>query len=531
MPASAGMPSAVAQARAPIGVAIGPSEGDSAVRSAIGSRVPSSSSRAVTCEPVGGVVDPGHHHDDLAGAGRGRHQGLGLGPRGRVLGGGAASEAPPAVPNEATTSPGTDFDEEAAQAQHADDGGGHAEVRAARPARRSGTTCRPASAVVILRRRRGRVAAGRRRGARAARCRRRAAASAARAALIRATRSSGIGPGSGRLATGARASPSGRARRVRCRRGAGSRGPPGRALGRWWRGRGRRSQGPGHGWDVMGPPAVPSGRDGALHWRPASRSAAGAARVAAGPPSMSASASRPRKQRDFTVPSATPSTCAASATGRPCMSTSTSAIRCPSGSRARASRTSRRVSTDAWWSCRSGRSSSPRSPARRTATFSRRSRSRQALTTMRCSQVVTAASPRKASARRKAEMKASCTASAASSRLRRGAQRHGVHPVAVPAEQLAERGAAVAVDVALEQLAVGEGAEVVEHRGLRRQPVTTTSSSHARRLPLSSALSLVNHTTMYCPLTSAGTSKVTVPSASAFSPILVAPSRRLSGPT
>jgi len=112
-----------------------------------------------------------------------------------------------------------------------------------------------------------------------------------------------------------------------------------------------------------------------------------------------------------------------------------------------------------------------------------------------------------------------------------GAQRHRVHPVAVPAEQLAERRSTVPVDVALEELAVAEGAEVVEHRGTRRQPVTTTSSSHARRLSLSSGESLVNHTTMYCPLTSAGTSKVTSPSASAFSPILVAPSRRLSGPT
>ena len=111
------------------------------------------------------------------------------------------------------------------------------------------------------------------------------------------------------------------------------------------------------------------------------------------------------------------------------------------------------------------------------------------------------------------------------------AQRDGVHPVAVPAEELTEGGTTVTVDVPLEQLVVGEGAEVVGHCGLRRQPVTTTSSSQARRLPLSSALSLVNHTTMYWPLTSAGTSKVTVPSASVFSPILVAPSRRLSGPT
>ena len=45
----------------------------------------------------------------------------------------------------------------------------------------------------------------------------------------------------------------------------------------------------------------------------------------------------------------------------------------------------------------------------------RRSWSRQALTTMRCSQVVTAESPRKSPARRKAEIIASCRASAASS--------------------------------------------------------------------------------------------------------------------
>ena len=46
----------------------------------------------------------------------------------------------------------------------------------------------------------------------------------------------------------------------------------------------------------------------------------------------------------------------------------------------------------------------------------RRSWSRQALTTMRCSQVDTAESPRNEPARRKAEMKASWTQSAASSR-------------------------------------------------------------------------------------------------------------------
>ena len=63
---------------------------------------------------------------------------------------------------------------------------------------------------------------------------------------------------------------------------------------------------------------------------------------------------------------------------------------------------------------RSSRSSGSGSARR---TFARRSRSRQALTTIRCSQVVTAESPRKDSARLKAEMRASWSASAASSGL------------------------------------------------------------------------------------------------------------------
>ena len=56
-----------------------------------------------------------------------------------------------------------------------------------------------------------------------------------------------------------------------------------------------------------------------------------------------------------------------------------------------------------------------RAAASAARTFARRSRSRQALTTIRCSQVVTAASPRKESARRNAEIIASWSASAASS--------------------------------------------------------------------------------------------------------------------
>ena len=115
------------------------------------------------------------------------------------------------------------------------------------------------------------------------------------------------------------------------------------------------------------------------------------------------------------------------------MSTSTSAARWSGGSSARAPRAPGCRRSPAR-TCASGPGSAPWSGLASTApraacssrssgsgsaarTLRRRSRSRQALTTIRCSQVVTAASPRNDSARRKAETSASWRASAASSGL------------------------------------------------------------------------------------------------------------------
>ena len=71
--------------------------------------------------------------------------------------------------------------------------------------------------------------------------------------------------------------------------------------------------------------------------------------------SSGARAARPRAQRDFTVPSATPVIWATSATDRPCMSTRTRATRWASGSAARARLTSRRCSAAAASSPPAGR--------------------------------------------------------------------------------------------------------------------------------------------------------------------------------
>ena len=117
------------------------------------------------------------------------------------------------------------------------------------------------------------------------------------------------------------------------------------------------------------------------------------------------------------VPSATPSTWAASATRHAVHVDEDERHPLPLGQLVQGlAHVEPRPRPTAWWSCRSGRSelAEVAGPAR-PWTFSRRSRSRHALTTIRCSHVVTAASPRNASARRKAAMNASCTASAASS--------------------------------------------------------------------------------------------------------------------
>ena len=114
-----------------------------------------------------------------------------------------------------------------------------------------------------------------------------------------------------------------------------------------------------------------------------------------------------------------------------------------------------------WWT-RSGSSADPRSPyssrssgsgsARRT--FAARSRSRQALTTTRCSQVVTAASPRNDAGPPERRDHAVLQAVGGVLGVAHGAQGHRPEPVAVPAEQDAER-VRVAVDVGLQQLGVG----------------------------------------------------------------------------
>ncbi len=137
------------------------------------------------------------------------------------------------------------------------------------------------------------------------------------------------------------------------------------------------------------------------------------------------SASRPREQRDFTVPTATPSTWAASATGRRTCRRGRGPRAAPRAG-ARGPRDvelgldvgrgvlddgERRAGAD---TVLPGPTSSSSGRVGRTAR--RGARSRQALTTMRCSQVVTAESPRKRSAARRADTRASWTASAASSR-------------------------------------------------------------------------------------------------------------------
>ncbi len=119
------------------------------------------------------------------------------------------------------------------------------------------------------------------------------------------------------------------------------------------------------------------------------------------------------------MPSGTPSIAAVSATDQPSTSTSTIAARCSTGSWPSASSTTIAVSRSATRSRLSAGSSGPSSGSGTVARVCRRRiRSRQALTTIRCSQVVTAESPRNDPAALYAEISASCSASAASSRSR-----------------------------------------------------------------------------------------------------------------
>src|SRR6478752_3934842 len=523
MPASAGMPSAVAQLRAPIGVAIGPSEGDSGLRSAIGSRVPSSSSRAVTSSRSEVWSTPDMttttSPDPAWGATRADSA---LDPAAESAAT-PASEDPPAVPKEAITSPGTDLTRNPPRPSTATTAA--ATPRCLSPSRRrSGTTCAPASGSSL--RPEGPAAGSWSRlhswSMPSPRC-----ASTVRAALIRATRSSGIGPGSGRFARSARI-PVGS-----CSTGAVS------------------SWGWLTGFSGTCPRGVLAGSGGAgrrgratggTSWGPLRFRRAGNGRRVGSAPAVAARVVAAATQH---LGERLPTAEASRLHG---------ALRHTEHLRRLGDRQAVHVDQDQGHPLPLGQPGE--GLAHVEAGLDR------GVVVVQVGQVeltevagaahghLLAAQPVQAGVDDDAVQPGRDGGLAAEGvgtpeggdervlhgirgqlAVGGGAQRHRVHPVAVPAEQLAEGGAAVAVDVALEQLAVGEGAEVVEHHGLRRQPVTTTSSSQARRLPLSSALSLVNHTTMYCPLTSAGTSKVTVPSASALSPTFVAPSSRLSGPT
>ena len=111
----------------------------------------------------------------------------------------------------------------------------------------------------------------------------------------------------------------------------------------------------------------------------------------------------------------------------------------------------------------------------------RRILSRQALTTIRCSQVVTADSPLKLSARLNAEIMASWSASAASSGRQRP-DRDRPQPVLVPQEQLAER-IGISGHVSLQQLGVRHvGASPPRPTGPSRRALhQEPSAARARR--------------------------------------------------
>ena len=75
------------------------------------------------------MVDPGHHDDDLTGPRRRRHQGLlALAPAAESSAAAPLSADPPAVPNDATTSPGTDLTRKPPRPSTPDDGGGDRQV-------------------------------------------------------------------------------------------------------------------------------------------------------------------------------------------------------------------------------------------------------------------------------------------------------------------------------------------------------------------------------------------------------------------
>ena len=103
-------------------------------------------------------------------------------------------------------------------------------------------------------------------------------------------------------------------------------------------------------------------------------------------------------------------------------------------------------------------------------------RSRQAFTTIRCIQVVTAASPRKEPGPAVRRDQAVLQPVGGVLGVAHRPQRHGPEPVAVPGEQLGE-GVRVAVHVRAQQLGVGQ---VGHAAGV---PSTATSATAPRKPP------------------------------------------------
>ncbi len=215
---------------------------------------------------------------------------------------------------------------------------------------------------------------------------------------------------------------------------------------------------PGHGSDVRHRLGVPRDGSGRSHRRRRPTAAAtvrrawpGPARTCSSPcPRRSRGSPRPRRRdsppcRRAPGPRAArrgscrsaASTCARRSLRRPC-----------SAGSSRSSDPSVALRTDP-------RPASSRSSGNGSArrTFAARSRSRHALTTTRCSQVVTAASPRKLSAPAERRDQSVLQTVGGGLRVAGRAERHRPEPVAVPGEELTE-GLGIAGDVRGEEVGV-----------------------------------------------------------------------------
>ena len=203
---------------------------------------------------------------------------------------------------------------------------------------------------------------------------------------------------------------------------------------------------PACGWDSGGLRIGRAGPPGPVPGEPRHGSRARSARRSR---SRVARRSRPREHRDFTVPSAQSSITRhlGDRSSPPCRPAPAPRAARPAAWRARRGRRAAgrrdggllRVVGRAGGGARStrGRRCSSRSSGRASVrrTFAARRRSRQALTTTRCSQVVTAASPRKRVRPAVRRDQAVLQAVGGVVRIAHGAQGHRPQPVAVPGEE------------------------------------------------------------------------------------------------